>query len=216
MEESFETLLAFFKALADANRLKLIGLLAQKESSVEELAAMLEINPSTVSHHLAKLAEIKLVSARAEGYYNIYHLETDNLESMARQLLSKETLPAVAKDLDRKAYDRKILKDYLRENGSINAKDLDRKAYDRKILKDYLRENGSIKQLPTNRRKLNVILRYLLEHFEFGKIYTEKQVNGIIGGFYADISGLRRDLISAGYMDRERDGSAYWRVEEPN
>jgi len=106
MEESFETLLAFFKALADANRLKLIGLLAQKESSVEELAAMLEINPSTVSHHLAKLAEIKLVSARAEGYYNIYHLETDNLESMARQLLSKETLPAVAKDLDRKAYDR--------------------------------------------------------------------------------------------------------------
>ncbi len=191
MEESFETLLAFFKALADANRLKLIGLLAQKESSVEELAAMLEINPSTVSHHLAKLAEIKLVSARAEGYYNIYHLETDNLESMARQLLSKETLPAVAKDLDRKAYDRKILKDYLRENGSI-------------------------KQLPTNRRKLNVILRYLLEHFEFGKIYTEKQVNGIIGGFYADISGLRRDLISAGYMDRERDGSAYWRVEEPN
>ncbi len=191
MEESFETLLAFFKALADANRLKLIGLLAQKESSVEELAAMLEINPSTVSHHLAKLAEIKLVSARAEGYYNIYHLETDNLESMARQLLSKETLPAVAKDLDRKAYDRKILKDYLRENGSI-------------------------KQLPTNWRKLNVILRYLLEHFEFGKIYTEKQVNGIIGGFYADISGLRRDLISAGYMDRERDGSAYWRVEEPN
>ena len=191
MEESFETLLAFFKALADANRLKLIGLLAQKESSVEELAAMLEINPSTVSHHLAKLAEIKLVSARAEGYYNIYHLEIDNLESMARQLLSKETLPAVAKDLDRKAYDRKILKDYLRENGSI-------------------------KQLPTNRRKLNVILRYLLEHFEFGKIYTEKQVNGIIGGFYADISGLRRDLISAGYMDRERDGSAYWRVEEPN
>ena len=191
MEESFETLLAFFKALADANRLKLIGLLAQKESSVEELAVILEINPSTVSHHLAKLAEIKLVSARAEGYYNIYHLETDNLESMARQLLSKETLPAVAKDLDRKAYDRKILKDYLRENGSI-------------------------KQLPTNWRKLNVILRYLLEHFEFGKIYTEKQVNGIIGGFYADISGLRRDLISAGYMDRERDGSAYWRVEEPN
>ena len=191
MEESFETLLAFFKALADANRLKLIGLLAQKESSVEELAAMLEINPSTVSHHLAKLAEIKLVSARAEGYYNIYHLETDNLESMARQLLSKETLPEVAKDLDRKAYDRKVLKDYLLENGTI-------------------------KQLPTNRRKLNVILRYLLEHFEFGKIYTEKQVNGIIGGFYADISGLRRDLISAGYMDRERDGSAYWRVEEPN
>ncbi|MEA3327729.1 MAG: metalloregulator ArsR/SmtB family transcription factor [Chloroflexota bacterium] len=191
MDESFDTLLAFFKALADANRLKLIGLLAQKESSVEELAAMLDINPSTVSHHLAKLAEIKLVSARAEGYYSIYRLETTNLERMARQLLAKETLPEVAKDLDRKAYDRKVLKDYLREDGTIE-------------------------QLPTNRRKLDVILRYLLEYFEFGKIYTEKQVNTIIGGFYADISGLRRDLISVGYMDRERDGSAYWRVDESN
>jgi len=40
MDESFKTLLAFFKALVDANRLKLIGLLAQKESSVEELSAI--------------------------------------------------------------------------------------------------------------------------------------------------------------------------------
>ena len=189
MEESFNTLLAFFKALADANRLKIIGLLAQKESSVEELAAMLELNPSTVSHHLAKLAEINLVSARAEGYYSIYYLETDNLEGMAKQLLARDTLPAVAEDLDRKAYDRKILKDYLNEDGTI-------------------------RQLPTNRRKLDVILRYLVEHFEVGQIYTEKQVNAVIGSLNYDISGLRRDLISVGYMDRQRDGSAYWRVEQ--
>jgi len=191
MKESFDTLLAFFKALADANRLKLIGLLAQKESSVEELAATLEINPSTVSHHLSKLAEIDLVSARAEGYYSIYYLETENLERMAKQLLAQETLPAVAGDLDRKAYDRKILKDYLNEDGTI-------------------------RQLPTNRRKLDVILRYLVEHFEVGKIYTEKQVNAVIGALNYDISGLRRDLISFSYMDRKRDGSAYWLVEPSN
>ena len=191
MEESFDTLLAFFKALADANRLKLIGLLAQKESSVEELAAVLDINPSTVSHHLAKLAEIGLVSARAEGYYSIYRLETNNLERLAKQLLAEDTLPDVAKDLDRKAYDRKVLKVYLREDGYIE-------------------------QIPTNRRKLNVILQYLVEHFEFGEIYTEKQVNTIIGALNYDISGLRRDLISVGYMDRERDGSAYWRVDKSN
>lgn len=46
--------------MADANRLRLIGLLAQKESSVEELAAVLDISASTVSHHLSKLAEIGL------------------------------------------------------------------------------------------------------------------------------------------------------------
>jgi predicted transcriptional regulator len=188
MEEQFEPLLAFFKALADANRLKLIGLLAQKESSVEELAAMLGVSASTVSHHLAKLSQIGLVSARAEGYYNIYHLQTDNLEKMSQQLLAKNTLPDVAKDLDRKAYDRKVLKDYLTEEGTIV-------------------------QLPTNHRKLDVILRFIAEKFEFNRIYTEKEVNAIIGTLNPDISGLRRDLISVGLLDRERDGSAYWRVK---
>jgi DNA-binding HxlR family transcriptional regulator len=188
MEKSFETLLAFFKALADANRLKLVGVLAQKEASVEELAAMLEISPSTASHHLSKLAEIGLVTARVDGYYNLYRLETGTLEEMAQRLLAQETLPEVAQDLDRKAYDRKVLKDYLNEDGTI-------------------------RQLPTNQRKLDVILQYIAERFEMDRIYTEKEVNAIIGALNEDISGLRRDLISVGYFDRKRDGSAYWRVK---
>ncbi|HAF49125.1 MAG TPA: ArsR family transcriptional regulator [Anaerolineaceae bacterium] len=187
MGETFDELLAFFKALSDATRLRLIGLLAQKESSVEELAAMLDVSPSTVSHHLSKLSEIGLVSARAEGYYNIYSLNTGVLQDMSQRMLSKDTLPDVARDLDREAYDRKVLKDYLAENGRIA-------------------------QLPTNRRKLDVILRYLVEQFDFDRQYTEKEVNEIIGAFNEDISGLRRDLISVGFLDRERDGSAYWRV----
>ena len=188
MEKAFDELLAFFKALSDATRLKLIGLLAQKESSVEELAATLGVNPSTVSHHLSKLGEIGLVSARAEGYYNIYSLRTEVLQEMAQRMLSENTLPDVAKDLDREAYDRKVLKDYLAQDGTIS-------------------------QLPTNHRKLDVILRYLAEKFTFDRKYSEKEVNEIIAAFNEDISGLRRDLISIGYMDRERDGSAYWRVK---
>jgi len=188
MNEPKDTLLAFFKALADANRLKLVGLLAENEATVEELAAMLEISASTVSHHLSKLAEIGLVSARAEGYYSVYHLETAALETMAKRLLAEETLPEVAKDLDRKAYDREVLKNYLNEDGAI-------------------------RQLPTNRRKLDVILRYIAEHFDFGKIYKEKQVNAVIGALHEDISGLRRDLISVGFLDRKKDGSEYWRVK---
>lgn len=188
MDETFEELLAFFKALSDATRLKLIGLLAQKESSGEELAAMLDVSPSTASHHLSKLAEIGLVSARAEGYYNIYSLEVQNLHAMAQRLLSEDTLPEVAKDLDREAYDRMVLKDYLDQDGKIS-------------------------QLPKNHRKLDVILRYLVDHFEFDRKYSEREVNEIIDAFHEDISGLRRDLISMGYMDRERNGSAYWRVK---
>ena len=37
-----EELVTFFKALADANRLKIVGLLAEKPYSVEELATLLK------------------------------------------------------------------------------------------------------------------------------------------------------------------------------
>ena len=49
-----EELVTFFKALSDANRLKIIGLLAQQPYSVEELAALLNLKASTVSHHLCQ------------------------------------------------------------------------------------------------------------------------------------------------------------------
>ncbi len=113
MNEQVNTLLAFFKALSDANRLKLVGLLAQNEASVEELAVVLDVSASTVSHHLSILNEIGLVSARVDGYYNVYRLETGELERMAQSLLARETLPEVVEGLDPKAYDRKILNDYL-------------------------------------------------------------------------------------------------------
>ena len=72
-----EELVTFFKALADANRLKIVGLLAQQPYSVEELAAILGLRPSTISHHLSKLVEAGLVSARADSYYNVYQLIHD-------------------------------------------------------------------------------------------------------------------------------------------
>jgi predicted transcriptional regulator len=187
MDERFEELLAFFKALADANRLKIIGLLSDKAYSVEEMAEVLDLNSSTVSHHLAKLSEIGLVSARAEGYYSLYQLETQTLEEMSQRLLAKETFPAVVQDLD-----------------------LD--AYDRKVLHDYMGADGRFAQLPTQYKKLQAVLRHIIKSFEVGRIYREKEVNAILAQFNGDISGVRRDLISEKLLAREKDGSAYWRV----
>lgn len=189
MDEQLNALLAFFKALADATRLKIVGLLAQKESSVEELAAVLDLSASTISHHLSKLADIGLVSARADGYYNIYSLQTDTLEGMAQKLLSVEALPAVTADVDLLAYDRQVLETYLAQDGTLT-------------------------KVPGNRRKLEVVLRFIAEKFDYGRRYTEKEVNAVIGALNSDISGLRRDLISGKLLAREKDGSAYWRVKQ--
>ena len=88
MEKIANELLEFFKALADATRLKIVGLLAQGEYSVEQLAEILGVRSSTVSHHLTKLSKSGLVSARSESYYNIYRLETQVLEEMSKKILA--------------------------------------------------------------------------------------------------------------------------------
>jgi predicted transcriptional regulator len=185
-----EELLAFFKALSDANRLKIIGLLAQGTYTVEELAALLDLRPSTVSHHLSRLSDVGLVSARAESYYNLYQLETRALETMAQRLLARETLPEMAADID-----------------------LD--AYDRQVVKNFSLPDGRLRSIPAQRKKLKAILRYVVRDFEPGRQYTEKQVNEILGQYHEDTAGLRRDLIDYQMMAREVGGSAYWLTEAP-
>jgi len=101
-----EGLLRTFKALADANRLRILGLLSQSAHTGEQLAALLGLGASTVSHHLARLKHAGLISASAEGYYSVYRLEPDSLEFVARLLTSPETLARLAAEADNQAYVR--------------------------------------------------------------------------------------------------------------
>ena len=89
--------------------------------------------------------------------------------------------------------------------------DLDEKS--RKVLKAYLNSDGSIRQIPAP-PKLQVILNYLIQFFEFGANYTEKEVNTILRRFNEDTAGLRRDLVDANMLARISDGSRYWRMDE--
>ncbi|MBK6795115.1 MAG: DUF2087 domain-containing protein [Anaerolineales bacterium] len=82
----------------------------------------------------------------------------------------------------------------------------------RKILRDYLNADGTIRQVP-EQKKIKPILDYLLQNFEFDRTYTEREVNIIIKRFNEDSAGLRRDLVDAGMLARESDGSKYWRVQ---
>lgn len=188
MSPNNSELLEFFKALSDANRLKIVGLLAQRSYTVEELAALLDLRPPTISHHLSYLAHVGLVSARAESYYNIYRLETDALKAMARRLLSDDALPSVAADVD-----------------------LD--AYDRQVIGNYATPDGRLKQIPTKLRKFEAILRYVVQAFQPGVRYTEKEVNEILAQYNEDTAVLRRGLVDNQMMSRESDGSLYWLTE---
>ena len=188
MTELNNDLVLFFKALSDANRLKIVGLLAQRPYSGEELAALLGLKASTISHHLSRLAQVGLVSARVEGYYRFYQLEKTALRK-TRLLFSHTDLVSVAAGVDVDAYDRKVIGDFTRADGSL-------------------------KEIPAQRKKLEAILRYIVRDFEPGKRYAEKQVNQILSRFHEDVASLRRELVGARLMERAGGGGDYWRSEK--
>lgn len=186
-EKTADELLNFFKTLADANRLKIVGVLAQQPATGEQLAEMLNLHPSTVSHHLGRLQKAGLVSARAEGYYNLYYLEIKELENMSKRLLERETLPALSAEVDMDAFDRKVIKAFVTPDGKL-------------------------KDFPAQQKKFEAILRYVVQAFEPGVRYSEKQVNEILGRFHKDTARLRRSLVETGLMGREGGGGEYWRI----
>lgn len=183
-----EELVIFFKALADSNRLKIVGLLAEKAYSVEELAALLQLKPSTVSHHLSRLSEAGLVQSHAESYYSVYELDKQTLEEKQRTMFSQAELSNVAAEVDADAYDTKVVRDFSRRDGSL-------------------------KTIPAQRKKLDAILRYVVKSFNAGKRYSEKSVNEILSQYHEDTATLRRELVGAGLMKREGGGGEYWREE---
>jgi predicted transcriptional regulator len=183
-----EELLAFFKALSNANRLKIVALLAKESLSVEEMAEILGLNSSTVSHHLSKLTKVGLVHARPESYYNVYSLELSVLSDMAERILSAEMLPTVAEDVDVDAYDRKVLQTFMDENGRLI-------------------------NFPAQQKKEEAVLRHIVKVFEPEQRYTEKEVKEMLSQFNEDYARLRRDLVEFGLMKREGGGGAYWRIE---
>ncbi|MFQ5408316.1 MAG: ArsR/SmtB family transcription factor [Anaerolineales bacterium] len=63
-----------FGALADETRLKIVKLLAERERSVDEIAALLAIAPSTTSHHLRVLKDAQLIAAEKRGRNMFYSL----------------------------------------------------------------------------------------------------------------------------------------------
>jgi hypothetical protein len=176
--EEFRT---FFKALSDANRLKIIGLLAGQPYTVEQLAAALNLSPSTVSHHLDRLSDTELV----RGYSNVFSLQTDKLEEMARRLLKNEKRVLLAEDMDIEAYDRKVLRDFTTPDGRV-------------------------KSIPAQTKKYLAILRYIIKAFEPDRRYPEKEVNEIIKRYNEDSASIRRHFIDFKFMAREN--GEYWRI----
>jgi predicted transcriptional regulator len=190
-EEALRVVLQFFRALADASRLRLLGVLADRECSVEELAGLLGLTSPTVSHHLHKLKELGLVRMRQEGTTHLYALDEAALRRLSKEALTPGRLVSLADDVEGDAWERKVLRDFF--------------------------EGERLKAIPTvhkqhGRKKLEIVLRWLAERFEPGVRYTEREVNEVLQRHHPDTATLRRELVAAGRGLMRRERGVYWRV----
>lgn len=64
-----------FQILANPTRLRIVEALARRELCVCDLAAVVESSQSSVSHHLRRLREMRLVRHRREGRMTYYRLD---------------------------------------------------------------------------------------------------------------------------------------------
>lgn len=176
-----DELMNFMKSLADAERLKIAGLISVDSLSPAQIAEQLEMNPSDVQHHLEELIAAGL--AHMEG--NLYRLNSQAFEKLTRQVLAQSRPPAPAYDGDE---------------------------FEVKTLRAYIAPDGTLKTIPTQHKKLMVILNHLVKNFEPGVKYPESQVNQILRRFNDDTASLRRYLVDDKLLMREK--GMYWRTDE--
>ena len=67
-----------------------------------------------------------------------------------------------------------------------------------------------LKLFSAKEKKKIITLQKIIEQFEKGRIYPEKEVNQILKEIYDDYPTLRRYLIEYGFMGRSSDCKEYW------
>lgn len=81
-EDDLYDLSDFFKVLGDSTRVKIIWALDEKEMCVCDIAVLLNMTKSAISHQLKTLKQANLVKFRREGKVVYYSLKDDHVKDI--------------------------------------------------------------------------------------------------------------------------------------
>lgn len=84
-EELLNELADFYKVFGDATRIKILCVLLRSEMCVCDLAEMLGMTQSAISHQLRVLKQMKLVKNRREGKTVYYSLADGHIQNIISQ-----------------------------------------------------------------------------------------------------------------------------------
>ena len=169
-------------ALSDPRRLLILGLLAEEDRPLygQEIAEHLGVTPQTISHHLHILKNGGLVRERRENTYRYYSLDTEGIQQIRETVFADNHLGLLSKIETR----QKVVEIFFKED--------------------------RLTSIPRRQTQRRIILEELAKRFEWGRIYSELEVNAILKQVYDDIASLRRYLVDEQIMLREH--GRYWLV----
>lgn len=80
--EILDDLVCFFSIFSDYTRLKMISALAITEMCVSDMATLLKMNQTTVSHQLRLLKNLNAVKTKRQGKVIFYSLRNETLNDV--------------------------------------------------------------------------------------------------------------------------------------
>ena len=167
--------LEILKLIADETRLKILNILLKEDSYVEKIACELSLTPATICYHLKKMEAAGVVNCSRSQFYIIYSLNRDIFEKPLYELIKKDD---VVIDTEEK-YKKEVISNFFKY--------------------------GRLTQIPTQRKKREIVLFEILKQFETDREYGEKEVNEIILRYHEDFCTIRREMIAFGMMTRDHE-----------
>jgi DNA-binding transcriptional ArsR family regulator len=84
-EEKAARVAEVFRALGDGSRVRIIAALLAGELNVGDMARVVNLSESAVSHHLRGLRQLHLVRARRDGRHVFYSLDDEHVAVLFRE-----------------------------------------------------------------------------------------------------------------------------------
>ena len=167
--------LELLKLLADETRLEILNILLKEDSYVEKISCELSLTPATICYHLKKMESAGVVNCSRSQFYIIY--------SINREIFDKPLFELIKKDEEIVDKEEK---------------------YKKEVISNFFKY-GRLTQIPTQRKKREIVLAEILEQFDYDREYQEKEVNEIILRYHEDFCTIRREMIAFGMMTRDHE-----------
>jgi len=163
------------RALADVRTVKLLGLLCEEPLPIHTLARLAGITEVQAMCCMLTLKNAGLVAETfaSDGFRWQYQPKS---VYAALAALKQDAKPVTADGGEWTANEAKVLGDFC--------------------------VNGRLKTIPAQRKKLLIVLRFLVSKFETGRSYTEQEVSFLLLEFHEDYATLRRAMVDTGLMAR--------------